>query len=119
LGRSKGYATLDQTGNVIDQQSIGTASSSDSTNAHRSIASDNYVLNTAYVGQDGNLFGRLRASITGADTTGFNMQVDDKWSQTDEVFLYRAWVRATMILILGIELLILKVLKFFDTGFEP
>jgi len=48
------------------------------------------------------------------------MQVDDKWSQTDEVFLYiEPGVRATMILILGIELLILKVLKSFDTGFEP
>lgn len=91
LGRSKGYATLNEDGNVIDQQSIGTASSSDSTNAHRSIASDNYVLNTAYVGQDGDLFGRLRAKITGADDTGFGMQVDDKWSYTDDVFLYRAW----------------------------
>lgn len=91
LGRSKGYATLDSDGTLIDQQSIGTASSSDSTNAHRSIASNNYVLNTAYVGQDGNLFGRLRARVTGADSTGFNLQVDDKWSQTDEVFLYRAW----------------------------
>lgn len=91
LGRSKGYVTLDSSGSVIDQQSIGTASSSDSTNAHRSIASDQYVLNTAYVGQDGNLFGRLRARVTGADSTGFDYQVDDKWSQTDDVFLYRAW----------------------------
>lgn len=91
LGRSKGYATLDSSGGVIDQQSIGTASSSDSTNAHRSIASDQYVLNTAYVGQDGDLFGRLRARVTGADSNGFDMQVDDKWSGTDDVFLYRAW----------------------------
>ena len=91
LGRSKGYVTLDESGSVIDQQSIGTASSSDSTNAHRSIASDQYVLNTAYVGQDGNLFGRLRARVTGADSNGFDMQVDDKWSGTDDIFLYRAW----------------------------
>jgi len=96
LGRSKGYATLDEDGNVIDQQSIGTASSSDSTNAHRSIASDQYILNSAYVGQDGNLLdssepSRLRAKVTGADNNGFNLQVDDKWSGTDEVFLYRAW----------------------------
>jgi hypothetical protein len=96
LGRSKGYVTLDEDGSVIDQQSIGTASSSDSTNAHRSIASDQYVLNSAYVGQDGNLLdssepSRLRARVTGADSQGFNMQVDDKWSGTDEVFLYRAW----------------------------
>lgn len=91
LGRSKGYVTLDSSGSVIDQQSIGTASSSDSTNAHRSIASDQYVLNTAYVGQDGNLFDRLRARVTGADSSGFDYQVDNKWSQTDDVFLYRAW----------------------------
>lgn len=91
IGRSKGYATLNSSGSVIDQQSIGTASSSDSTNAHRSIASDEYVLNTAYVGQDGDLFGRLRAKITGADSNSFSIQVDDKWSGTDEVFLYRAW----------------------------
>jgi hypothetical protein len=119
LGRSKGYATLDQTGNVIDQQSIGTASSSDSTNAHRSIASDNYVLNTAYVGQDGNLFGRLRASITGADTTGFNMQVDDKWSQTDEVFLYRAWSESYYDFDIGYRVINSEGSQSFDTGFEP
>ena len=91
LGRSKGYSVLDRDGNVVNQQSIGTASSSDSTNAHRSIASDQYVLNTAYVGQDGDLFGRLRARVTGADSNGFDMQVDDKWGGTDDIFLYRAW----------------------------
>lgn len=91
LGRSKGYATMNNMGNVIDQQSIGTASSSHSTDAHRSIASDEYVLNTAYVGQDGDLFGRLRAKISSANSTGFEYNVDDKWSETDDVFLYRAW----------------------------
>ena len=95
-GRSKGYVTLDQSGDVIDQQSIGTASSSDSTNAHRSIASDEYVLNSVYLDQNANLVdssepSRLRAKVTGADSSGFSMQVDDKWSGTDEVFLYRAW----------------------------
>jgi len=119
LGRSKGYATLDNVGNVIDQQSIGTASSSDSTNAHRSIASDNYVLNTAYVGQDGNLFGRLRASITGADSTGFNVQVDDKWSQTDEVFLYRAWSESYYDFDIGYRVISSEGSQSFDTGFEP
>ena len=95
-GRSKGYATIDEDGNIIDQQSIGTASSSDSTNAHRSIASNEYVLNSVYLDQDANLVdssepSRLRAKVTGADSSGFSMQVDNKWSGTDEVFLYRAW----------------------------
>lgn len=124
LGRSKGYATLDSDGNVIDQQSIGTASSSDSTNAHRSIASDNYVLNTAYVGQDGNLLdstepSRLRAYVTGADSTGFSLQVDDKWSGTDEVFLYRAWGFSYYDFDIGYKVIDTEGTKSFSTGFKP
>lgn len=119
LGRSKGYATLDEDGTVIDQQSIGTASSSDSTNAHRSIASDNYVLNTAYVGQDADLFGRLRAKITNADSSGFRMEVDDKWSQTDEVFLYRAWGFSYYNFQIGYKVIDSEGSQRFNTGFEP
>lgn len=124
LGRSKGYATLDSSGAVIDQQSIGTASSSDSTNAHRSIASDNYILNTAYVGQDGNLLdsgepSRLRAKISGADSNGFTVQVDDKWSGTDDVFLYRAWGFSYYDFDIGYKVVDTEGTKSFSTGFEP
>ena len=90
-GRSKGYATLDEDGNVIDQQSIGTASSSDSTNAHRSLASDEHVLNTVYVNQNANVLGRLEGKISGADGNGFSMNVETNSYNSDEMFLYRAW----------------------------
>lgn len=124
LGRSKGYATMDSDGNVIDQQSIGTASSSDSTNAHRSIASDEYILNTAYVGQDGNLLdssepSRLRAKITGADPSGFDIQVDDKWSGTDDIFLYRAWGFSYYDFQIGYDSVSSEGIRAFNTGFEP
>ncbi|MFB6158583.1 MAG: hypothetical protein ABEJ95_02870 [Candidatus Nanohalobium sp.] len=119
MGRSKGYATLDENGNVISQQSIGTASSSDSTNAHRSIASDNYILNTVYVDQNANVKGRLRAKITGADGSGFTMQVDDKWSGTDEVFLYRAWGFSYYDFDIGYKVVDTEGTKSFTTGFEP
>jgi len=96
LGRSKGYATFNESGAVLDQQSIGTATSSENTDAHRSLASDDYVLNLAYVDTNADLLdesepSRLEVKATGADDNGFNLQVDNKWSQTDEVFLYRAW----------------------------
>lgn len=119
IGRSKGYATLNSSGSVIDQQSIGTASSSDSTNAHRSIASDQYVLNTAYVGQDGNLFGRLRAKVTGAGSNSFSIQVDDKWSGTDEVFLYRAWGFSYYEFDIGYRNISSEGSQSFNTGFKP
>ncbi len=119
LGRSKGYATLDDTGSVVNQQSIGTASSSDSTNAHRSIASDDYVLNTAYVGQDGNLFGRLRAKASGSDSTGFSVQVEDKWSGTDDIFLYRAWGFSFYDFEIGYDVVTQEGQNSYVTGFEP
>ena len=90
-GRSKGYATLDESGNVIDQQSIGTASSSDSTNAHRSLASDQHVLNTVYVDQNADVQGRLEGAISGADSDGFTMNIEKNTYGSDEIFLYRAW----------------------------
>ncbi|MFB6144804.1 MAG: hypothetical protein ABEJ98_05835, partial [Candidatus Nanohaloarchaea archaeon] len=95
-GRSKGYATLDKDGNVIDQQSIGTASNSHSTNGHRSLASDQDIINTVYVDREGNEIGRFAAKITGADSSGFTVDVNTKYTdnsnvETDEVFLYRAW----------------------------
>jgi hypothetical protein len=119
LGRSKGYATLDSAGSVVNQQSIGTASSSDSTNAHRSIASDDYILNTAYVGQDGNLFGRLRAKVTGSDSAGFSLQVDDKWSGTDDIFLYRAWGFSFYDFEIGYDVVTREGQNSYVTGFEP
>lgn len=119
MGRSKGYATLDEDGNLVDQQSIGTASSSDSTNAHRSIASDEYILNTVYVDQDANVKGRLRGKITGADSNSFSMQVDDKWSGTDEVFLYRAFGFSYYDFKIGYEVIGSEGTHSFETGFEP
>lgn len=91
MGRSKGYATIDEDGNIIDQQSIGTASSSDSTNAHRSLASDQHVLNTVYVDQNANVQGRLEGRISNTDSNGFTMDVETKTYGSDEIFLYRAW----------------------------
>jgi len=91
MGRSKGYATIDEYGSIIDQQSIGTASSSDSTNAHRSLASDQHVLNTVYVDQNANVQGRLEGRISNADSNGFTMDVETKTYGSDEIFLYRAW----------------------------
>ena len=123
-GRSKGYTTLDQDGNVIDQQSIGTASSSDSTNAHRSIASDEYVINTVYVDQNGNLVNggepsRLEAKVTGANDDGFTLQVDNKWSASDEMILWRAWGFSWYNFDIGYSTIGDSSSESFNTGFEP
>jgi hypothetical protein len=118
-GRSKGYATLDENGNVIDQQSIGTASSSDSTNAHRSLATDQHVLNTVYVDQNANVQGRLEGRITGADSNGFTMDIQEKSYSSDEIFLYRAWGQSYYNFTIGHRVIGSQGSQDFDIGFEP
>jgi hypothetical protein len=138
LGRSKGYATLDRDGNVVNQQSIGTASSSHSTDAHRSLASDDFILNTAYVGQDANQdssgniqppYGRLKAKVTGSSSNNFSMNVTQKWdgyqdqnglsSNGNEVFLYRAWGFSFYDFQIGYGVVEQEGEKQYTTGFEP
>ena len=117
-GRSKGYATLDEDGNVIDQQSIGTASSSDSTNAHRSLASDDHILNTVYVDQDANVYGRLEGRISGAYSDGFNMNIEENTYGSSEIFLYRAWGSSYYEYDVGYKVIDSEGIKSFNTEYD-
>ena len=123
LGRSKGYATISSNGQ-INQQAIGTASSSDSTNAHKSLATDDYVINTAYVGQNGNLISpsgdvsRLRAKVSSTSGTGFSLNIEEKWGETDEVILYRAWGKSFYQYDVGYEVVSSDGTKSIQTEFD-
>jgi hypothetical protein len=86
-GQSRGSAVINPDGTPDEQFSISMAAHSGSTDAHRSLATSGYVIDSPY-DDDGSVNGRLKASVSGADSTGFSLQVDS-YSQ-DEVVLYKA-----------------------------
>lgn len=86
-GQSRGSAVINPDGTPDEQFSISMAAHSGSTNAHRSLATSGYLIDSPY-DDDGSVNGRLKASVSGADSTGFSFQVDS-YSQ-DEVVLYKA-----------------------------
>lgn len=89
-GWAEGTAVF-ESGSLQKQMSIGSFRNSDSTNRHRVGSSTNDVIRNIYTDRNGNECGKLEISMNQQTGSGFEVDVESKYNQYNEVVTYRAY----------------------------
>lgn len=89
-GWSEGTAVFDSNG-LEKQMAIGSFRNSDSTNQHRVASSQTDIIKNVYTGQNGNECGKLEITLNQKTSNGFEVDIQNKYNQWDDLVMYRAY----------------------------
>jgi len=90
-GWSEGTAVFDDSGNLEKQVTVGSSRNSYNTNTHRTASSTSDVIKDVYNSRNGAECGKLEITMNQQLNDGFEVDVQNKYNQWDEVVIYRAY----------------------------